>query len=105
MQFNMVRAALPGSTPRPAGMMMASMTEEAPSLVLGHVGQGAMMGMPAMHHPPNTTNHIANFSSLHHGGIQYVMGDGKVKFISENVDYNTFRWLGEIDDNHPVRVP
>ncbi len=98
-------AALPGSAPRPAGMAMASMTEEAPTLVLGHVGQDAMMSMPAMHHPPNTTNHIANFSSLHPGGTQFVMGDGKVTFISENVDYNTFRWLGQISDGHPVNVP
>ena len=98
-------AALPQSVARPAGMMMATMTEEAPSLVLGHVGQPAMGMMPAMHHPPNTTNHIVNFSSLHPGGMQYVMGDGKVKFISENVHYDTFRWLGQISDGNPVNVP
>ncbi|MFV0442407.1 MAG: DUF1559 domain-containing protein [Planctomycetaceae bacterium] len=98
-------AALPKSVARPGGMMMASMTEEAPSLILGHVGQPAMGSMPAMSHTPNSTNHIINFSSRHPGGAQFALGDGKITFLSENMDFNTFRWLGEIDDGNPVKVP
>ncbi|MBD3675944.1 MAG: DUF1559 domain-containing protein [Planctomycetaceae bacterium] len=92
-------AAVPGAM-RPAGMMMASMMEAHPSLVLGHVGQDAMMGMMAMHHSPNTTNHIVNFSSRHTGGMQFLLSDGSVHFLSENIDYNTFRFLGQRADGN-----
>ncbi|MCG6154223.1 DUF1559 domain-containing protein [Rubinisphaera margarita] len=94
-------AAVP-NVERPAGMMsMPMMTEWQGSLVLGHVGQPAMttpMSMPAMFHTPNTTNHIVNFSSPHQGGMQFVMADGSVHFLSENVYFDTYRSLGTIDD-------
>ncbi len=86
---------------RPAGMGM--MSEWQGSLVLGHVGQPAMttpMAMPAMNHTPNTTNHIINFSSPHTGGIQFLMADGSVHFLSENINYDTYRNLGEIRDGN-----
>ena len=95
-------AAIPGVM-RPAGMGM--MPDEGPgSLVLGHVGQ-TMMGGMAMHHTPNSTNHIVNFSSRHEGGIQFLMADGSVHFLSENVDYNLFRWLGQRADGNVVNFP
>lgn len=95
-------AAIPGVN-RPAGMtgMMASMTEGPASMILGHVGQTSSMGggMPMqMHATPNQTNHIVHFSSAHVGGVQFVLCDGSVHFLSENVDYNTFRHLGERSD-------
>ena len=83
---------------------MAMMMEHSPSLVLGHVGQDAMGMMPAMHHTPNSTNHIVNFSSNHAGGAQFLLCDGSVHFMSENVDYDTFRWLGERADGNVVAV-
>lgn len=92
-------AAIPGVL-RPAGMSM--MSDEGPaSLVLGHVGQ-TMMGGMVMHHTPNNTNHIVNFSSSHVGGIQFLMADGSVHFLSENIDYNTFRWLGQKSDGQII---
>lgn len=92
-------AAIPGVT-RPAGMggMMASMTEGPGSMILGHVGQ--TMGMMQMHSNPNQTNHIVHFSSQHEGGVQFLLCDGSVHFLSENVDYNTFRHLGERADGN-----
>lgn len=94
-------AAIPGII-RNAGMtgMMASLTEGPGSMILGHVGQTMMMGgMPMqMHATPNQTNHIVHFSSAHTGGVQFVLCDGSVHFLSENVDYNTFRYLGERAD-------
>jgi len=85
---------------RPAGM--GTMPDEAwGSLVLGHVGQLMMSGMP-MHHTPNSTNHIVNFSSQHEGGMHFLMTDGSVHFMSENIDYNTFRWLGQVADGNVV---
>jgi len=90
-------AAIPGS-PRPAGMIMAAMMEQSPSLVLGHVGQDAMGPMVAMQHTPNNTNHIVNFSSNHTGGVHFLLCDGSVHFMSEHIDYSTFRNLGERAD-------
>lgn len=94
-------AAIPG-TPRPAGMAMAMMMEQSPSLVLGHVGQDAMGMMAAMHHTPNHTNHIVNFSSNHTGGVHFLLCDGSVHFMSESIDYGTFRKLGERSDGSIV---
>lgn len=34
------------------------------------------------------------FGSYHVGGAQYAMGDGSVRFISENIDLNLYRALG-----------
>ncbi|MEP3479555.1 MAG: DUF1559 domain-containing protein [Fuerstiella sp.] len=94
-------AAIPGVI-RSAGMtgMMASLTEGPASMILGHVGQTmTMAGMPMqMHATPNQTNHIVHFSSAHTGGVQFVLCDGSVHFLSENVDYDTFRALGERAD-------
>ncbi|QDU11243.1 DUF1559 domain-containing protein [Gimesia aquarii] len=89
-------AAIPGVM-RPAGMAMASMMEGQASLILGHVGQGGTM---IMQHPPNTTNHIANFSSKHEGGAHFLLGDGRVRFLSENMNYETFKNLGTIADGN-----
>ena len=113
-------AAIPGAQ-RPSGMTMPAMgggmmmmpPEGSASLVLGHVGQmmtmggGGMGGMGGgmtmqMHHTPNTTNHIVNFSSHHPGGIHYLMADGSVRFLSEDIEYSTFRYLGQIDDGQIV---
>lgn len=42
------------------------------------------------------------FSSNHSGGAQFVMGDGSVKFIGENIDWVTFVYLNYIRDKQPV---
>jgi len=34
------------------------------------------------------------FSSVHVGGAQFLFGDGRVKFLSENIDRKTFQALG-----------
>lgn len=94
-------AAIPGVT-RSAGMggMMASMTEGPGSMILGHVGQTMMGSGMQMHSNPNQTNHIVHFSSQHEGGVQFLLCDGSVHFLSENVDYQTFRNLGERADGN-----
>lgn len=42
------------------------------------------------------------FKSDHIGGAQFVMCDGSVKFISENIDYGTYQRLGCRRDGQPV---
>ena len=43
---------------------------------------------------PDTTG----FGSMHIGGCHFLMGDGAVRFISSNVDMNTYRQLSRIAD-------
>lgn len=38
------------------------------------------------------------FSSVHDGGAFFVFGDGRAKFLNENMDYATFVWLNFIKD-------
>lgn len=33
------------------------------------------------------------FSGAHTGGVQYALGDGQARFISENIDVNVFKAL------------
>ena len=40
------------------------------------------------------------FSSPHVGGCHFLMGDGKVRFISENINGDTYTWLAGINDGH-----
>lgn len=54
-------------------------------------------------HPPNrqfASNSVwtrTGFSSLHEGGVQFVLGDGAVRFISENIDGVTYARLGNMN--------
>ncbi|MFV0441938.1 MAG: DUF1559 domain-containing protein [Planctomycetaceae bacterium] len=43
--------------------------------------------------------------SYHPGGAQFALGDGKVTFISENVDQTLFQGLGTIRGKEVVKVP
>lgn len=42
------------------------------------------------------------FGSNHIGGAHFLMGDGSVHFISENIDLSTYQTLGVIADGLPV---
>ncbi len=42
------------------------------------------------------------FKSRHTGGAQFVMADGSVHFISENIDYMLYQRLGDRKDGQPV---
>lgn len=61
----------------------------------GHVGSQNDWGLAESHgggeQPINCVspgNCRRGFSSLHKGGSQFLMGDGAVRFISENIDHN-----------------
>lgn len=45
------------------------------------------------------------FKSRHVGGAHMLMGDGAVRFMSENIDMNTYSRLGSKADGNPVDVP
>ena len=42
-------------------------------------------------------NSVYNASSKHAGGAQFLMGDGSVQFLSENIDLRNYAALGTID--------
>jgi prepilin-type N-terminal cleavage/methylation domain-containing protein len=46
-----------------------------------------------------------NFTSSHTGGCHFLVGDGAVRFLSENIDLTTYRNLGYIADGNPVELP
>lgn len=95
-------AAIPGYQTSAGMPMQPMMMEGSPSLVLGHVGQPAMGSMMQMHHTANNTPHIVNYGSLHEGGTHFLLCDGSVRFVSENINYDTYHWLGERSDGQVV---
>jgi len=56
--------------------------EEAPARIVSHSSHG-----------PNQFIHPEDWSSSHEGGVHFMLGDGHVRFISENIDTPTFQAL------------
>lgn len=51
----------------------------------------------ATDHPPNDpAAHFDDFSSHHVGGAQFLFGDGRVRFITENIDEGVYKSLSSI---------
>ncbi len=52
----------------------------------------------------NIHNHLMNttYGSMHIGGAQFLLGDGSVHFLSENMNLDLYRSLGAINDGLPV---
>ena len=45
-------------------------------------------------------NQSWSFKSFHVGGAHFLLCDGSVRFISENLDYNTYQRLGGRNDGN-----
>src|SRR6185503_11163628 len=43
------------------------------------------------HTPNHPAQHIDDYSSWHTGGVHVLLGDGRVRFISENIDYVVYK--------------
>ena len=53
----------------------------------------------------NSWTNEFGFRSRHFGGAQFVLGDGAVRFISENIDHEAYNRLGAKADGLTVTVP
>ncbi len=83
----------------------AGIGEEIPSATMGAalaLGETATpMNSPGVNFPP-PANHLSGFGSQHVGGSHFLMGDGAVRFITENINANTYLWLAAINDNNVI---
>ena len=53
-------------------------------------------------HLPSNWNTSQGFKSQHEGGAHFLLADGAVRFLSENIDYPTYQRLGDRRDGEPV---
>lgn len=56
----------------------------------------------ADHTPNHPAAHFDDFSSHHTGGAQFVLGDGSVRFVSENVDGGVYRATATISGGEVI---
>ncbi|HWL08676.1 MAG TPA: DUF1559 domain-containing protein, partial [Planctomicrobium sp.] len=47
-------------------------------------------------------NVCTGFKSHHSGGVQFLFADGSVHFISQNIDYRTYQFLGNKADGNTI---
>jgi prepilin-type N-terminal cleavage/methylation domain-containing protein len=52
--------------------------------------------------PPPSDTATSGFSSFHTGGSQFILADGSVRFLSENIDPRIYQFLGSREDLQPV---
>ncbi len=50
----------------------------------------------------NNRNLLYSARSLHDGGVHTLLGDGAVRFISQNIDLNTWQNLGMLNDGNAI---
>lgn len=53
---------------------------------------------------PCNWNTEAGFRSAHPGGAYFLMGDGSVRFISQDIDHPTYQYLGAKNDGQKVHA-
>ena len=53
---------------------------------------------------PCNWNTEVGFKSLHPGGAQFLLGDGSVRFLPENIDHQAYQYLGNKSDGQAVAV-
>ena len=83
-------ATLPGVCTWVGALPGGYLDDETPALfVLGHTGE------PNDPHTPNSpTPHVEDFTSKHSGGVNFLFGDGSVRFITDSIDGQTWVKLG-----------
>ncbi len=63
---------------------------------------GQKPNSPTLTTNPNDYRNNCGFSSVHVGGLHMCLADGSVRFISENINHQTFNWLGDKRDGNTI---
>ncbi|MCO6044730.1 DUF1559 domain-containing protein [Aeoliella sp. ICT_H6.2] len=56
-------------------------------------------------HRPCNWNAEVGFKSLHPGGSNFLLGDGSVHFVTEDIDYNSYQAAGGKDEGAIIQDP
>jgi prepilin-type N-terminal cleavage/methylation domain-containing protein/prepilin-type processing-associated H-X9-DG protein len=59
---------------------------------------------PACQRPCNWSTELG-FRSKHHGGANFLFGDGSVHFLAQSIDHWTFQYLGAKGDGKAAQIP
>jgi prepilin-type N-terminal cleavage/methylation domain-containing protein len=57
------------------------------------------------HCPNDPAADEAEFSSRHHGGVHFLLGDGSVRFVSDHIDRSLYRALGTRAGHESIPCP
>ncbi len=97
---------VPGAFTHPNFTTPENGADAAATLALVHAGPSGgeldITGFPIIHSVNFPTFHVGQMFSEHTGGGQILMGDGSVRFISENVDLISFAELSSIGEGEVI---
>ena len=97
---------VPGAYTHPRFTSPENGPDAAATLVLVHAGPSGgeldITGFPIIHPVNFPTFHVGQMFSEHVGGGHVCLGDGSVRFVSENIDLITFAELSSINEGEVI---
>lgn len=97
---------VPGAFTHPQFTSPENGSDAAATLTLIHAGPSGgeldITGFPIIHSVNFPTYHVGQMYSEHTGGGQIMMGDGSVRFVSENIHLLTWAELSSIGEGESV---
>ena len=97
---------VPGAYTHPRFHSPENGPDAAATLTLVHAGPSGgeldITGFPIIHPVNFPTYHVGQMYSEHTGGGQICLGDGSVRFVSENIDLLLFAELSSIGEGEVV---
>jgi prepilin-type N-terminal cleavage/methylation domain-containing protein len=98
--------AVPGAYVFPRIITPENAPESAATLLVVHsgpaLGETDVFGNPIIHPPNFPALHVCQMQSQHPGGANILLGDGVVRFVSENIHRPTFAALSSISEGEVV---
>ncbi|MBX3437269.1 MAG: DUF1559 domain-containing protein, partial [Planctomycetaceae bacterium] len=98
--------AVPGAFTRPRLQTPENAPESAATLLMVHAGPSGgeldITGFPIIHPINFPTHHVCQMYAEHPGGGHICLGDGSVRFVSENIFLLTFAALSSIAEGEVV---